>query len=548
MESYTEFMEELREKVAEKLGEGYETEIHQIAKANAGVMDALTVFQSGGKAKAGPNFYLPPLFREHRAGREVGEIAGDIVAMYHAQAPGMEELADSLGDITQYENIKGRLYFRLLNTGKNRAFLKDVLHFMVLDLSMVVYILVREDGDGIGSVPVQNRLLESWGVPAAEVKGQAERNTPLLFPPKVLHLASVMADILRDAGAGGMAELQAAAEDRQEGAWQEGPYIMTNTKGINGFSVVLYPEALKDFAASAGKDLYILPSSLHEALLFPADKSITPQELQGIVRDKTSQHTEGTDNEAVRQGHDLEGYVAHRFMEATGKKVRRSNFMYCHEKYPFMIADVDRLVTGEDAGLECKTANAYNADKWKGGKIPLHYVVQCYHYMAVTGKKAWYIAAVILGVDFVYYKLEWDDELIRQLIETEKNFWLGHVAAGKMPEPDGSESCNEALQQYYHTARKGSAMELHGFEEKLSWREGILSQIEELKKEQSRIEQEVKLQMKEHELAASGKYRISWSNVDTARFDTKRFKEDEPELYNNYAKIFSSRRFQVKAA
>ena len=63
-----------------------------------------------------------------------------------------------------------------------------------------------------------------------------------------------------------------------------------------------------------------------------------------------------------------------------------------HEKYPFMIADVDRLVTGEDAGLECKTANAYNADKWKDGKVPLQYVVQCYHYMAVTGKKAWYIA------------------------------------------------------------------------------------------------------------------------------------------------------------
>ena len=57
-----------------------------------------------------------------------------------------------------------------------------------------------------------------------------------------------------------------------------------------------------------------------------------------VFWDKTSQHTEGTDNEAVRQGHDLEGYVAHRFMEATGKKVRRSNFMYCHEKYPFMIA------------------------------------------------------------------------------------------------------------------------------------------------------------------------------------------------------------------
>lgn len=106
-----------------------------------------------------------------------------------------------------------------------------------------------------------------------------------------------------------------------------------------------------------------------------------------VFRDKTSQCTEETDNEAIRQGHDLEDYVARRFTEATGKKVRRSNFMYCHEKYPFMIADVDRLVVGEDAGLECKTANAYSADKWKDGKIPLHYVIQCYHYMAVTGKK-----------------------------------------------------------------------------------------------------------------------------------------------------------------
>ncbi len=267
-----------------------------------------------------------------------------------------------------------------------------------------------------------------------------------------------------------------------------------------------------------------------------------------VFRDKTGGTTVEAGSEAVRQGHDLEGYVAGRFMEATGKKVRRSNFMYCHEGYPFMIADVDRLVAGEDAGLECKTANAYNADKWKDGKIPLHYVVQCYHYMAVTGKKAWYIAALILGMDFVYYRLEWDDVLISQLVETEKNFWLHYVEAGRMPGPDGSACCNEVLQQYYHTAKKGSAMELHGLEEKLTRREEILAQIEGLKREQGKIEQEVKMQMKEHETAVSGKYRISWGNVDTARFDTKKFKEDEPELYQRYAKVSSSRRFQIRAA
>ena len=267
-----------------------------------------------------------------------------------------------------------------------------------------------------------------------------------------------------------------------------------------------------------------------------------------VFQDKTSQCTEETENEAIRQGHDLEDYVAQRFMEATGKKVRRSNFMYCHDKYPIMIADDDRLVIGEDAGLECKTANAYSADKWKDGKIPLHYVIQCYHYMAVTGKKTWYIAAVILGLDFVYYKLEWNDELIQRLIGAEENFWLEFVARGKMPEPDGSESCEDVIRQYFHTAEKGSTVELPGIEESLGRREEILAQIEELKKEQSRIEQEVKLQMKEHELAVSGKYRISWGTVNTANFDTKQFKLDEPELYNSYAKVTSSRRFRVRAA
>ena len=54
-------------------------------------------------------------------------------------------------------------------------------------------------------------------------------------------------------------------------------------------------------------------------------------------------------------------------------------------------------------------ASAYNADKWSDGDIPLHYVMQCHHYMAVTGKRVWYIAALILGQGFVYRKLEWDD-------------------------------------------------------------------------------------------------------------------------------------------
>ena len=117
-----------------------------------------------------------------------------------------------------------------------------------------------------------------------------------------------------------------------------------------------------------------------------------------VYRDKTTEDLSDMDSETMRQGRDLEDYVARRFMEATGLKVRRSNMMYRSEEHPFMIADVDRLIVGEDAGLECKTASAYNADKWKDGEVPLHYLMQCCHYMAVTGRSAWYIAVLIYGL------------------------------------------------------------------------------------------------------------------------------------------------------
>ena len=267
-----------------------------------------------------------------------------------------------------------------------------------------------------------------------------------------------------------------------------------------------------------------------------------------VYHDKTSSGVEELDSEAVRQGHDLEDYVAQRFMEATGLKVRRSNFMYRSVENPFMIADVDRLVIGEDAGLECKTASAYNTDKWKDGNIPLHYIMQCYHYMAVTGKRTWYIAAVILGQRFTYRKLVWDDDLIAQLISVEKDFWENHVAAGVLPSPDGSDICSEVLNQYFHSARKGSTIRLEGFDDRLRRRAEIMEQIERLQKEQNSIEQEVKLYMQDNEYAASDSYRVSWSSVQSTRLDAKRMKEELPDIYRDYAVQSVSRRFQIKAA
>lgn len=266
-----------------------------------------------------------------------------------------------------------------------------------------------------------------------------------------------------------------------------------------------------------------------------------------VYQDKTTDETEETDNEAMRQGREFEDYVARRFMEATGKKVRRANAMFYDEANPFMLADVDRMVAGENAGLECKTASPYMADKWKDGRIPLSYRVQCYHYMSVCNADAWYIAVLIYGREFKYYRIERDEEMLADLIRIEEDFWRNHVQAHVIPDPDGSKLADSVIAEYF---RKSTAktIPLKGFDEKLERRQELADMLEELETEKRQIEQELKMYLGEAETAENAQYRVSWKAVSSSQLDGKRLKAEKPEIYRQYQKTTQSRRFTVKAA
>ena len=267
-----------------------------------------------------------------------------------------------------------------------------------------------------------------------------------------------------------------------------------------------------------------------------------------VYRDKVSDETELEDNEAMRQGRDLEEYVAQRFMEETGLKVRRSNKMYRSVEYPWMIADVDRMVAGGGAGLECKTVSAYNKDRWADGGIPVNYLLQCYHYMIVTGCRTWYLAAVILGQDFQYRRIEYEEETAQNLIALESDFWNNHVLPRHMPDPDGSKSCDEVLEQYFRQRGKAEAIELVGFDQKLERRQEIEKTMKLLETEKRQIDQEIKVFMGDHPVASNGRFKVTWQEVVSNRLDSKRLKTEDPETYQKFLQESKSSRFTVKAA
>lgn len=186
-----------------------------------------------------------------------------------------------------------------------------------------------------------------------------------------------------------------------------------------------------------------------------------------VYYDKTGEAPERDETEAMRQGVFLEQYVADRFTEETGLKVRRRNAMLQHPQYPWMLANIDREVVGENAGLECKTTSMLNPSDFEGGEVPLSYPWQCAHYMAVTGKPRWYVAVLVLSKAFYVFKVEWDDRIIAPLIEKERQFWHEHVLARVPPYPNGSDADGQIINALYAGNQTDDAVDLSGVKDTL---------------------------------------------------------------------------------
>lgn len=251
------------------------------------------------------------------------------------------------------------------------------------------------------------------------------------------------------------------------------------------------------------------------------------------------------DNERMREGRDLEEYVARRFTEQTGLKTKRALAIFQNDAHPLLLADFDRLIIGQRAGLECKTVSPYASNQWANGKIPAHYLMQVQHYLAVSGYDCWYIAALIFGQELIIHKVPRDEELIGSLITVEERFWNEHVAKQVPPEPDGSDDYTKMLEKKYRGDRE-KELELFGMDHMLNRRAELEKLIDKLNKEKTVIDQEIKGKMGEASYANTQQYRISWVESTQNRIDTKALKQEAPQTYERYLKQIVSRRFSVK--
>lgn len=279
---------------------------------------------------------------------------------------------------------------------------------------------------------------------------------------------------------------------------------------------------------------------------------------------KTGLIAEPEDNEAMRQGRDLEEYVAQRFAEKSGYKVRRENAIVRNDAFPYIHANIDRKIIGINAGLECKTASALNMKIYNNGEFPEHYYAQCVGYMAVKEFDRYYLAVVILGKNFKVFQLtriendtcpEWcessvfvgDDE-INALRQIAIEFWEDNVVAGVPPKMDGSDSTTDTLHTIYADSN-GEAIELVGRKKTFELYNQLGAEIKNLQTQQELVKQTLKYDLGENEVGTCEGYTVTWKHTQRKSFDFDAFVDAYPDIdLDEFYKTTTFRQFRVKGA
>lgn len=266
-----------------------------------------------------------------------------------------------------------------------------------------------------------------------------------------------------------------------------------------------------------------------------------------VYLEKTEEITEINDqSEAAYWGDQFEEVVAKEFEKRTGKKVRRDRRHFQHIDYPFMVANIDRRVVGENAILECKTANQFLAKEWDSEEIPDSYLLQVQHYLAVTGAEKGYIAVLIGGQKFIWKEIERDEELIGMMIEKEKEFW--DLVQNKIPPAlDGSSAAEKYLNEKFAKAEKGSEKSLESkYKELIEDYFSYKATAKTFEEKANEIENNIKLELGKSEIGSIDKYQVNWKQVVSKRVDNKILKAEYPEIYEKVCKESISRRFNIK--
>lgn len=286
-EHYRAFCETVRETVMQRMGEDFEVTLHPVVKNNNVKLDSLIIRKHN--AVVMPSIYLNSFFDEFCKGKEMEDIIKEILQLYDEHHEQCQE------DISfAFEDIKQHIFFRLVNKPRNKELLDTLPHIDLGDLAITFHFLVFNGGKRMGTVRISWEHCAIWETSFTELMELAATNTSKLVEPTLRSMESVIEDILWDS-------VRSCPSDELKGNPEEQideilnlllhrkehdgvpMHVLSNTVSNHGASSLLAIPFLDRFREELGEDFFILPSSIHEAILVPQSKAPDRERLCEMV-------------------------------------------------------------------------------------------------------------------------------------------------------------------------------------------------------------------------------------------------------------------------
>ena len=263
---------------------------------------------------------------------------------------------------------------------------------------------------------------------------------------------------------------------------------------------------------------------------------------------KTGRKPATPDNEAIQWGRLLEPLVREEFSRRTSLTVKECPYILQSRENPFMIANVDGIVTEKDGTkcvLEINTTNSFTTSKDIEDGLPVEWYCQIQHYLAVTGLSKAYAFVLIGGNKLQWQVVERDEETIQTLIALESHFW-DFVVRDVSPPVD--EHSGDALALLYPTSNESNVILPAEADELVAQYLEIKKAEDELKAAKAETENKFKALLKDAEsgFTPSG-FSVSWKSYSQNRLDSEKLNVAHADIVNQFTTTVSGRKFSVSA-
>lgn len=266
------FMKTVQDRVQDVAGADACVQVQEVRKNNNVVLHGMSILRKGQNVS--PTIYLDSFYEMMEEGTDVECIVKKILEVYVRGLPRGNVDMEFFKD---FASVRDRIVYRLVNREKNRDLLCEIPHVEFLDLAVCFCYSYEHPEIGEGMILIHNTHMEMWETCHRELMRLAERNTPRLMPAWLCSMDQALKGVLDEE-----ALLQLKQMQKETGKYM---YVLSNDRRCQGAAAILYPGMLARAAQQLGGSFYILPSSIHEVILFRDESQSGGEQLHEMIED-----------------------------------------------------------------------------------------------------------------------------------------------------------------------------------------------------------------------------------------------------------------------